>query len=258
NERGLRVLHAGPGPSPQGDGGSGHGGAREGEAARAGQGLDPRGTRNRVLPHPALGRGRGRVPRRPRALAGERLRPLRARPVPGEAGTPRRGARPLQARPLSPSPEPHVRAARPRLKAVVRRVALARVLVGDEVVAEIDAGLCVLLAVARGDDLAAADRLAAKIARLRIFENDEGRFDRSVLDTGGEALVVSEFTLIADTAKGNRPSFGEAARPDEAEPLYEAFVEALRGLGVAVTTGSFGARMAVELVNDGPVTIVLE
>ena len=84
------------------------------------------------------------------------------------------------------------------------------------------------------------------------------RVSRARVAPGGEVLVVSEFTLIADTAKGNRPSFGEAARPDEAEPLYEAFVEALRGLGVAVTTGSFGARMGVELVNDGPVTIVLE
>jgi D-aminoacyl-tRNA deacylase len=131
------------------------------------------------------------------------------------------------------------------------------VLVGDEVVAEIDAGLCVLLGVARGDDLAAADRLAAKIARLRIFENDEGRFDRSVLDAGGEALVVSQFTLIADTAKGNRPSFTEAAPPDEAEPLYEAFCETLAAEGVHVARGVFGARMQLELVNDGPVTIVL-
>ena len=130
-------------------------------------------------------------------------------------------------------------------------------LVGDEVVAEIDAGLCVLLGVARGDDRAAADRLAAKIARLRIFENDEGRFDRSLLDTGGEALVVSQFTLIADTAKGNRPSFTEDAPPEEAEPLYEAFCETLAAEGVHVARGVFGARMQLELVNDGQVTIVL-
>ena len=140
----------------------------------------------------------------------------------------------------------------------MQRVASARVRVGEETVGEIGPGLCVLLGVARGDEAEVAARLAEKVARLRIFENEEGRFDRSLLDTGGEALVVSQFTLIADTAKGNRPSFGDAARPEEAEPLYEAFVDALRGLGVAVTTGSFGTRMAVELVNDGPVTILLE
>ena len=125
-------------------------------------------------------------------------------------------------------------------------------------VGEIGAGLCVLLGVARGDETEHAERLARKVARLRIFENDEGRFDRSLLDTGGAALVVSQFTLIADTAKGNRPSFSEAAPPEEAEPLYEAFCASLRELGVPVETGVFGARMAVELVNDGPVTIVLE
>jgi D-tyrosyl-tRNA(Tyr) deacylase len=115
----------------------------------------------------------------------------------------------------------------------------------------------VLLGVARGDTTADAERLARKVANLRIFENDEGKFDRSLLDTGGAALVVSNFTLVADTAKGNRPSFSEAAPPDEAEPLYEAFCAALRGLGAEVAAGVFGARMAVELVNDGPVTIVL-
>lgn len=115
-----------------------------------------------------------------------------------------------------------------------------------------------LLGVARGDSAAAAERLAAKVANLRIFENAEGRFDRSLLDTGGAALVVSQFTLIADTAKGNRPSFSEAAPPEDAERIYEAFCEALRALGVEVATGLFRARMAVELVNDGPVTIVLE
>ena len=114
-----------------------------------------------------------------------------------------------------------------------------------------------LLGVARGDGASEAQRLAEKVARLRIFENDEGLFDRSLLDVGGEALVVSQFTLLADTAKGNRPSFGEAAPPEEAEPVYESFCEALRAQGVRVETGVFGARMAVELVNDGPVTIVL-
>jgi D-tyrosyl-tRNA(Tyr) deacylase len=144
------------------------------------------------------------------------------------------------------------------LRAVVQRVAEARVVVDGEKVGQIGPGLCVLLGVARGDDAAAAERLAGRMARLRIFENDEGKFDRSVLDTGGSVLVVSNFTLIADTAKGNRPSFSEAAEPAQAELLYESFCVALRELGVAVETGSFGARMRVELVNDGPVTIVLE
>ena len=115
-----------------------------------------------------------------------------------------------------------------------------------------------VVGVAEGDDEAAAVRLAEKVARLRIFENDEGKFDRSLLDTGGEALVVSQFTLLADTAKGNRPSFSDAARPEVAEPLYERVVQGLRDLGVHVATGAFGARMSVELVNDGPVTIVLD
>ena len=113
------------------------------------------------------------------------------------------------------------------MKAVVQRVSRARVCVGEEVAGEIGFGLCVLLGVARGDDAAAASRLAEKVARLRIFENVDGRLDRSLLDVGGEALVVSQFTLIADTAKGNRPSFGEAAPPEEAEPLYERFCAAL-------------------------------
>jgi D-aminoacyl-tRNA deacylase len=111
--------------------------------------------------------------------------------------------------------------------------------------------------VAAGDVEGDAARLAEKIARLRIFENADGRFDRSVLDTGGAALVVSQFTLIADTAKGNRPSFAAAAAPDEAERLYEQLCTALRDLGLAVEQGVFGARMDVELVNDGPVTIIL-
>jgi D-tyrosyl-tRNA(Tyr) deacylase len=144
------------------------------------------------------------------------------------------------------------------MKAVVQRVSRARVRVREEVAGEIGLGLCVLLGVARGDDPTRASRLAEKVARLRIFENEEGRFDHSLLDVAGEALVVSQFTLIADTAKGNRPSFGDAAPPEEAEPLYEAFCSALRDLGVPVATGVFGARMAVELDNDGPVTIVLE
>ena len=147
---------------------------------------------------------------------------------------------------------------RRNVKAVVQRVSSARVRVGDRIAGEIGPGLCVLLGLARGDEHADAERLAAKAARLRIFENEDGRFDRSLLDTGGEALVVSQFTLIADTAKGNRPSFTDAAPPEEAKRLYEAFSAALRDLGVDVATGEFGARMAVELVNDGPVTIIFE
>jgi D-tyrosyl-tRNA(Tyr) deacylase len=135
----------------------------------------------------------------------------------------------------------------------VQRVSRARVTPGGE----IGAGLCVLLGVADGDDATQAERLAGKVARLRVFENDEGKFDRSLLDVGGEALVVSQFTLIADTAKGNRPSFAAAARPEQAEPLYERFCDALEREGVRVARGVFGARMALELVNDGPVTIVL-
>ena len=118
--------------------------------------------------------------------------------------------------------------------------------------------MVVLLGVADGDDEARLVRLAEKIARLRIFQNDEGKFDHSLLDTGGAALVVSQFTLIADTAKGNRPSFSHAARPEVAEPLYERFCAALRTLGVTVETGVFGAHMEVELVNAGPVTIILD
>jgi D-tyrosyl-tRNA(Tyr) deacylase len=141
---------------------------------------------------------------------------------------------------------------------VVQRVSSARVLVGGEVVGETGAGLCILLGVARSDGDVDAERLADRVARLRIFDNEEGRFDRSLHDVSGAALVVSQFTLIADTAEGNRPSFTDAAPPERAEPLYERFFDHLRGLGVPVTTGVFGARMAVELVNDGPVTIVLD
>jgi D-tyrosyl-tRNA(Tyr) deacylase len=144
------------------------------------------------------------------------------------------------------------------VRAVVQRVSRARVVVGGDVVGEIEAGLCILLGVAGTDAAATADRLAGRVARLRVFENEEGRFDRSLLDAGGEALVVSQFTLIADTAKGNRPSFTHAAPPDLAEPLYERFCNALRELGITVATGEFGAHMEVDLTNDGPVTIVLE
>jgi D-tyrosyl-tRNA(Tyr) deacylase len=140
---------------------------------------------------------------------------------------------------------------------VLQRVTGASVRVYGAIVGEIDAGLLVLLGVAEEDTPETADRLAGKVARLRIFERD-GRFDASLLDEGGAALVVSQSTLIADTRKGNRPSFAEAARPEQAEPLYERFCQALRELGVPVETGVFGAKMEVELVNDGPVTLVLD
>jgi len=144
------------------------------------------------------------------------------------------------------------------VRAVVQRVRAAQVLVGEEVVGEVGRGLCVLLGVAGDDDPATAERVAGKVARLRIFENEEGKFDLSVVDVGGGALVVSQFTLIADTAKGNRPSFTAAARPELAEPLYDAFCAALEREGVTVARGRFGARMLVEIANDGPVTVVLE
>ena len=129
--------------------------------------------------------------------------------------------------------------------------------VDGEAVAEIGAGLCILLGVADEDGERDAIRLADKVAHLRIFENEHGKFDLSLLDTGGDVLVVSQFTLIADTAKGNRPSFTHAAPPERAEPLYAAFCDSLEAEGVRVGRGVFGARMEVELLNDGPVTIVL-
>jgi D-tyrosyl-tRNA(Tyr) deacylase len=144
------------------------------------------------------------------------------------------------------------------MRAVCQRVSSARVTVDGNVRGEIGPGLVVLLGVARADDAAAAERLAGKVGRLRIFGDERGKFDRSLLDMAGDALVVSQFTLIADTRKGNRPSFVDAAPPEVAEPLYEQFCDTLRREGVPVETGVFGARMAVELVNDGPVTIVLD
>jgi D-tyrosyl-tRNA(Tyr) deacylase len=144
------------------------------------------------------------------------------------------------------------------VRAVVQRVGEARVLVDGETLGEVGAGLCVLLGVAEEDDEAEAERLAAKVARLRVFENEEGRFDRSLADVGGGALVVSQFTLIADTTKGNRPSFSGAARPERAEPLYETFCAALEREGIEVARGRFGARMVVEISGDGPVTVVLD
>jgi D-tyrosyl-tRNA(Tyr) deacylase len=140
----------------------------------------------------------------------------------------------------------------------VQRVRHASVTVDGEIVAEVGPGVVVLLGISEEDTATVAERLAGKIARLRIFENDEGRFDRSLIDVSGETLVVSQFTLIADTRRGNRPSFTGAAAPDVAEPLYERLCTFLEDEGVRVSRGVFGARMEVSLVNDGPVTIVLE
>ncbi len=146
------------------------------------------------------------------------------------------------------------------MRAVVQRVSRASVRVDDGVVGAIGPGLLVLVGVAELDTEPQAEALARKVARLRIFENEDGRFDRSLLDVGGAALVVSQFTLIADSKrqKGTRPDFSQAAPRGVAEPLYERFCEALRELGVPVQTGVFGARMEVSLVNDGPVTIILD
>ena len=144
------------------------------------------------------------------------------------------------------------------MRAVVQRVTRAAVRVDGEVVGSCGRGLLVLLGARHEDTSETAVRLAAKIARLRIFPDEAGRFDRSLLDVGGEALVVSQFTLLADTGKGSRPSFTDAARPEHAEPLVERFVEALRAEGIEVGTGRFGALMEVQLVNDGPATIVVD
>ena len=143
------------------------------------------------------------------------------------------------------------------MRVVVQRVAWARVLEDGQLLGEVTGGLCALLGIARDDNEKVAVALARKLARLRIFPDDEGRFSHSVKDVGGAALVISQFTLIADTSRGNRPSFSNAAPADLAEPLYERFCADLRAEGVPVETGSFGALMQVELVNDGPVTIIM-
>lgn len=144
------------------------------------------------------------------------------------------------------------------MRALVQRVTGASVTVDGEVIGEIGAGLMILVCAMAGDDDAKPAQLAAKIAKLRIFRDDAGRMNRSLLDVGGAALVVSQFTLAADTSRGNRPGFSAAAPPDEGERLYEAFAAALSELGPEVARGRFGADMAVALVNDGPVTIWVE
>ena len=144
------------------------------------------------------------------------------------------------------------------MRAVVQRVSEASVIVEGQIVGQISRGLLVLLGIGREDEQSEGSLLAEKIANLRIFPDDQGRFNRSVLDISGEVLVVSQFTLYADTRRGRRPSFADAAAPEVAEPLIEAFTAVLRERGLRVGSGVFGAHMSVRLQNDGPVTIVLD
>jgi len=144
------------------------------------------------------------------------------------------------------------------MRVLIQRVTEASVTVDAQIVGQTGPGLLILACAMRGDDDATAAALAGRVARLRIFRDDQGRMNRSVLDTGGTALVVSQFTLAADTRSGNRPGFSSAAAPDDGRRLYERFAQALRDLGVATGTGRFGADMQVALVNDGPVTIWMD
>jgi len=147
------------------------------------------------------------------------------------------------------------------MRAVLQRVTQAQVTVGEggeDVVSKIGPGLCILLGIGKGDGERNAESLARKVGRLRIFADDQGKLNRSVSDTHGEVLVVSQFTLYGDCRNGNRPSFSEAAAPADAQRLYEFFVAQLRSAGLAVATGRFQAAMSVALVNDGPVTLILE
>jgi len=144
------------------------------------------------------------------------------------------------------------------MRVLIQRVGRASVSVGGERVAAIGRGYLALVGVTHGDSTATAGKLAAKTARLRIFEDDAGLMNLALADVGGEVLAVSQFTLYANARKGNRPSFTDAARPEHGEAVYAAFIEALRSAGVPVKTGIFGAHMRVELVNDGPLTILLE
>jgi D-tyrosyl-tRNA(Tyr) deacylase len=144
------------------------------------------------------------------------------------------------------------------MRAVVQRVKQSSVKTGNEVVGQIGSGLLVLLGVARDDTVKDADYLANKIINLRIFEDPDGKMNRSLLETGGELLAVSQFTLLADCRKGRRPSFVEAAEPRKATDLYQKFVDLVRENGVKVQTGRFRAMMEVALINDGPVTVIIE
>ncbi len=144
------------------------------------------------------------------------------------------------------------------MRALIQRVTESSVTVDDEVIGEIGAGLLILVCAMQGDTEANANALAAKISKLRIFTDDAGKMNRSILDTGGAALVVSQFTLAADTSRGNRPGFSTAAAPDDGRALYEYFADQMRRIEIEVATGRFGADMAVHLINDGPVTIWMD
>lgn len=144
------------------------------------------------------------------------------------------------------------------MRAVVQRVSRGKVTVEGQVVGEIGKGYVVLLGVAKEDDAAAADYLADKVAGLRVFEDEDGKMNRSIQEAGGAILAISQFTLYGDVRRGRRPGFDRAGRPEQAEPLYERFVERLRELGILVETGRFQTHMEVELVNDGPVTILID
>ena len=144
------------------------------------------------------------------------------------------------------------------MRAVIQRVKESSVTIENDIVGKIEAGLMVLLGVAGHDRMGDADYLVDKIVHLRIFEDENGKMNRSLLETGGQMLVVSQFTLLADCRKGRRPSFIQAAEPNKAAELYEYFVKKVRQKGIWVETGRFGAMMAVALINDGPVTIILE
>ncbi|MBM7066650.1 D-aminoacyl-tRNA deacylase [Actibacterium sp. 188UL27-1] len=144
------------------------------------------------------------------------------------------------------------------MRALVQRVTTASVTIAGKQISQIDAGLLVLVCAMQGDSQANADKLVAKLTKLRIFADEAGKMNRSLLDTGGAALVVSQFTLAADTSRGNRPGFSQAARPDDGKLLYLYFCKTLQKAGIPVKTGQFGADMAVSLTNDGPVTFWLE
>ncbi len=144
------------------------------------------------------------------------------------------------------------------MRALIQRVTEASVAVDGAVIGEIGQGLLILICAMEGDDAAKGKALAAKISKLRIFKDDDGKMNRSLADIGGQALIVSQFTLAADTSRGNRPGFSAAAKPDEGRALYESFVADIKALGITTATGSFGADMAVSLTNDGPVTIWMD
>ncbi len=144
------------------------------------------------------------------------------------------------------------------MRALIQRVTSASVAIADEVVGEIGPGVLILVCAMQGDTAEASAKLAAKISKLRIFKDEAGKMNQSLVQTGGSALIVSQFTLAADTSRGNRPGFSQAAPPDQGEALYQQFIADMQGLGIQTATGRFGGDMAVSLTNDGPVTIWID